>query len=68
MKKDILKIKGVLNVEKQRDEYTIKIEDESVTRKVFKALSKCDNIVKFVVEEPSLNEIFIDKVGESYEK
>lgn len=67
-KAEILKIKGVLNVEKQRDEYTIKIEDESVTRKVFKALSKCDNIVKFVVEEPSLNEIFIDKVGESYEK
>lgn len=67
-KTEILKIKGVLNVEKQRDEYTIKIEDESVTRKVFKALSKCDNIVKFVVEEPSLNEIFIDKVGESYEK
>ena len=67
-KNEILKIKGVLNVEKQRDEYTIKIEDESVTRKVFKALSKCDNIVKFVVEEPSLNEIFIDKVGESYEK
>ena len=67
-KTEILKIKGVLNVEKQKDEYTIKIEDESVTRKVFKALSKCDNIVKFVVEEPSLNEIFIDKVGESYEK
>ena len=67
-KAEILKIKGVLNVEKQRDEYTIKIEDESVTRKVFKALGKCDNIVKFVVEEPSLNEIFIDKVGESYEK
>ena len=67
-KTEILKIKGVLNVEKQRDEYTIKIEDESVTRKVFKALGKCDNIVKFVVEEPSLNEIFIDKVGESYEK
>ena len=29
---------------------------------------KNKNITKFVVEEPSLNEIFISKVGESYEK
>ena len=65
---DIKKIKGVLNVEKNKNEYTIKIEDESITHTVFKALSKCNNIVKFVVEEPTLNEIFIDKVGESYEK
>jgi ABC-2 type transport system ATP-binding protein len=67
-KEDILKIKGVLNIEKNKNEYTIKIEDESIVKNVFKALSKCDNIVKFVVEEPTLNEIFIDKVGESYEK
>ena len=67
-KEDILKIKGVLKVEKNKNEYTIKIEDESITHNVFKALSKCNNIVKFVVEEPTLNEIFIDKVGESYEK
>ncbi len=64
----ISKIKGVVSVDKKREEYTIKIEDESVTKNVFKALSKCDNITKFVVEEPTLNEIFIDKVGESYEK
>ena len=67
-KEDILNIKGVLNIEKNKNEYTIKIEDESIVKNVFKALSKCDNIVKFVVEEPTLNEIFIDKVGESYEK
>lgn len=64
----ISKIKGVVSVDKKREEYTIKIEDESITKNVFKALSKCDNITKFVVEEPTLNEIFIDKVGESYEK
>ena len=34
---------------------------------VFKYVSKCDNVVKFSVEEPSLNEIFVAKVGESYE-
>ena len=34
---------------------------------VFKKL-KDATITKFVVEEASLNEIFIEKVGEEYEK
>jgi len=65
---DILKIKGVLQIEKNKDEYNVKIEDESYVNKVFSALSKCKNVTKFVVEEPTLNEIFIDKVGENYEE
>jgi ABC-2 type transport system ATP-binding protein len=65
---DIKQVKGVLNVTKNKNEYTIKIEDESCVKNVFKALTKCDNVTKFVVEEPTLNEIFIDKVGESYEE
>ena len=65
---DIKKIKGVLEVTKNKEEYNIKIEDESIVEKVFKGLSKYDNITKFVVEEPTLNEIFIDKVGEAYEE
>ena len=65
---EILKIKGVLNIEKNKDEYTIKIEDESIVDSVFKKISKCENVNKFVVEEPTLNEIFVSKVGEEYEK
>ena len=65
---DIKKTKGVVSVEKNKDEYTIKIEDISYVSKVFKKLEKCENVVKFVVEEPTLNEIFIDKVGEAYEE
>ena len=44
-------------------------EDEvnNVAMKVFKEISKCKNVNKFVVEEPTLNEIFISKVGEKYE-
>ena len=34
---------------------------------VFKTIKNSD-ITKFVIEEPSLNEIFVSKVGESYEK
>ena len=29
---------------------------------------KAKNVLKFVVEEPSLNEIFVEKVGEEYDK
>lgn len=65
---EIKKTKGVVSVEKNKDEYTIKIEDISYVKDVFKKLTKCENVYKFVVEEPTLNEIFIDKVGESYEK
>ena len=61
------KIKGVLEVNKNKDEYEIKIENDDIVDDVFKYVSKCENVSKFVVEEPSLNEIFISKVGENYE-
>lgn len=66
--KDIKQIDGVVNVEKLANEYIIKIEDESKIQNVFDYISKCKNITKFEVEEPTLNEIFISKVGETYEK
>ena len=65
--KEILNTKGVISIEKNKEEYTIKIEDEKYVTDVFKKLSKCKNVTKFVVEEPTLHEIFIDKVGEAYE-
>jgi ABC-2 type transport system ATP-binding protein len=67
-KSKIEKIKGVIEVEKELEEYVIKVEDESITENVFKEISKCKNVEKFLVEAPSLNEIFISKVGESYEE
>lgn len=66
---DIEKIKsidGVIKVEKLANEYEVKIKDEEVIDSVFKSISK-NKITKFVVEEPTLNEIFISKVGEKYE-
>ena len=62
------KIAGVVAVTKKADEYEVKIENQDIVKDVFKYISKCDNITKFSVEEPSLNEIFVAKVGESYEK
>ena len=61
-------IKGVEEVIEKPDEYEVKISSNDIVENVFKYISKCKNITKFVVEEPSLNEIFISKVGESYEK
>ncbi len=67
-KEDFIKIPGVQEVLEHTEEIEVKISDISVTEKVFKEASKHKNITKFVVEEPSLNEIFIAKTGESYEK
>ena len=57
-------IEGVISVTKNAKEYEVKIKEEEVANRVFKAISK-NEITKFVVEEPSLNEIFIEKVGNS---
>ena len=62
------KINGVEKVIEKADEYDITISSKDIAKDVFKFISKYDDITKFVVEEPSLNEIFISKVGESYEK
>lgn len=64
---ELLSIKGVLEVNRKIDEYEVKIENSSVVEKVFKKIAK-NNITKFVVEEASLNEIFIAKVGASYDE
>ena len=63
----IKKIPGVININQRADDYEIKIENIEASKQVFKEISK-NNITKYVLEEPSLNEIFIAKVGETYEK
>ena len=67
-KKELEKIDGVCEVIELADEFEVKIESAEIASNVFKVISKKSNITKFVVEEPSLNEIFVSKVGESYEK
>ena len=61
------KVEGVLNVEQSTLETLVKISDESVVDKVFAIVKKGKNITKFNVLDASLNEIFLSKVGESYE-
>lgn len=66
-KEELLKIDGVVEVVEHSDEYEVKIENIDYVNDVFNKIKK-HKILKFVVEEPSLNEIFVAKVGESYEK
>ena len=67
-KDEIKKIKGVVSVTKIGTDYEIKIDNIDVSKDVFKVISKSKDINKYVIEEPSLNEIFVTKVGESYEE
>ncbi len=61
-------IKGVEKVDKIGNTFVVSISDKSYVQNVFNYVKKLKNVTKFVVEEPTLNEIFIDKVGGTYEK
>lgn len=58
----IRKLKGVISLEEHRGEYLVKIESLDIADSIFK-LVKNYNITKYDVTEPTLNEIFIEKVG-----
>ena len=65
---EINKIKGVISVLEKADEIEVKIESIDVAKDVFKLISKSKNITRYSIEEPTLNEIFVTKVGENYEE
>ncbi len=62
------KIKGVIGVTKENLDIIVKIESDEYVDAVFNAIKKATNITKFVVEDASLNEIFLNTIGEAYEK
>ena len=66
-KEELLNMEGVSNVLENADEITVSVLEDKYISKVFDVVKKCQNITKFAVEDPSLNEIFLSKVGESYE-
>ena len=55
------------SVEETAEEFIVKIASNKYIDDVFKIVKKGNNITKFAVEDPTLNEIFLSKVGESYE-
>ncbi|KKB41808.1 ABC transporter ATP-binding protein [Bacillus thermotolerans] len=60
-------IPGILRVRRTAEGALLQIEKEEVAQEVFAALQGRGFVKKFELEEPSLNDIFIEKVGASYE-
>lgn len=58
----VTKVKGVTEITKKKDEYVVSIDRMEVVDPLFQAV-KGFHVTKFDVLEPTLNEIFIEKVG-----
>lgn len=67
-KKDLEKINGVIKVIKNANNYEVEIKGEGYSKNVFEYIKQRKNITRYTLEEPSLEEIFVAKVGESYGK
>lgn len=67
-KEELENIEGVLEVIEKADEFELIIENKDIVSKVFNVIKDKKNITKFEVQEPSLNEIFVTKVGEEFDK
>lgn len=63
-KDQLIAINGVYEVNEINDEFKVMIEDESVANQVFEEIKKQDIVEKFILNYPSMEEIFIKKVGE----
>ena len=68
IKKELEKIEGVLKVIKTVNLYEITIKEQKYNKNVFDYIKTKENITKYTLEEPSLEEIFVEKVGEVYGK
>lgn len=62
------KCQGVIEVEKENLDIIVKIESDEYIDDVFSVVKKGSEITKFLVEDASLNEIFVSLVGVAYEK
>lgn len=60
-------IPGVVKMKKTAEGVSLQIESEYVAEKIMKEIVGKGFVRQFVLEEPSLNDIFIEKVGASYE-
>lgn len=65
---ELKKCNGVLEVNDESLDIIVKIESDEYIDDVFKIVKKGNDITKFIVEDASLNEIFVSLVGEAYEK
>jgi ABC-2 type transport system ATP-binding protein len=64
---DLKEIPGVVKFREVPEGAELQVENEAVSQDIFRKLSSKGFIRKFELEEPSLNDIFIEKVGKAYE-
>lgn len=60
-------IDGVTGIERTAEGAVVSISSEDVSQKVLREAIAHGFVTKFVLEEPTLHEIFIEKVGNTYE-
>jgi ABC-2 type transport system ATP-binding protein len=61
---ELVNIEGVEKMEKRANEIELSISSEQLSQTIFEYLQGKGFVKKFELAEPSLNEIFIEKVGE----
>ena len=61
-------VPGVLDVQNLANEIVVKIKSDKEIDDVFEVVKKGKNVTEFKVEDATLNEIFLSKVGEAYDK
>lgn len=65
---ELKNIEGVIDVTREGLDLVVKIDSKDYIDKVFNVVKKKKGVTKFMVEDASLNEIFLNTVGEAYEK
>ncbi|WP_068776855.1 ABC transporter ATP-binding protein [Paenibacillus sp. FJAT-26967] len=60
-------IPGVLSVQRHLNGYEIRISEAEAAQQIVKQAASATDILRFQIMEPTLNEIFIAKVGHSHE-
>ncbi len=65
--KKLSKVNGVVDVINNETEIIVKLASDENINDVFEFIKHCKEVTKFVVEDATLNEIFLDKVGVLYE-
>lgn len=61
------KVKGVIDVIENETDIIVKIASNDNVSEVFDYIKTCKGVTKFDVEDATLNEIFLEKVGVTYE-
>ena len=62
--KQLKSIEGVESIEKKGNEYVLEVASSKVVKEVFHIVKQSEVLDKFMVEDASLNDIFVSKVGE----